>query len=110
MNRQQRRKAQRRQHHHNAQHHGVMVAWAASEADLPEARQQTHDRLIATMGDQRRGGVTWRQTTGDQAVETMAMLTEGATCELADYYRRIRAMLREHGGWVVVASAPGEPR
>lgn len=64
----------------------VMVAWCAEESDLPEARQQTHDRLIASLGAQRRGGVTWRWWTGHAAEDALASIGEDAVGELAEYY------------------------
>jgi hypothetical protein len=106
------RAAHRRQRLHAPHGEGeiaVMVGWCKTEADLPETRKQTHDRLIEMMGDRRTGGVTWRWWTGEQAVEALERLKEGASGGLADYYRRISAHLREWDGFVVMASAPGRP-
>jgi hypothetical protein len=89
--------------------HGVLVGWAATEADLPEARQITHDKLIALMGDRRTGGVEWRTVVGAQAEQALGTLQVGASPTLADHYRRLGGMLREYGGFLVVASAAGRP-
>lgn len=88
---------------------GVLIGWAHTEADLPEARQATHDQLISLMGAGRTGGVTWRQATGTDALSMLAAAAVDTPIdsELFDHYRRLRAMLREYGGWLVLASAPG---
>ncbi len=88
---------------------GVMVGWCATESDLEEAKQQTHDGLIKLMADRRRGGVHWRicQAGTDQAREALAKLFDGADVELADYYRQIAGMMREYGGFMVIALAEG---
>ena len=86
---------------------GVVAGWCETEADLLECRQATHDTLIQMMGALRVGGVTWRQVTGQDAYDTLDLLSKDASRELLDYYRSVRAHLRERGGWVVVATAPG---
>ena len=88
--------------------YGTVAAWCLDESDLPAARQQSHDTLIALMGDQRTGGVQWLQRTGDDATQLLGQLFEDATGEASDYYRRIGGHLREYGGWLVVAIAPGK--
>lgn len=87
--------------------HGVIVGWAATVADLEDAKRQTHDAVIEMLGPARRGGVTWRISSGDQANAVLHDFLEDATPEQANHYRRVRGMLREYGGYVVVASAPG---
>lgn len=85
--------------------YATLVAWCAAKSDLAEARRQTHDTLIAMLGDRRRGGVRWQQHTGADAVRALGIMREGATGELADHYRRVAGHLREYGGWLVVAMA-----
>lgn len=88
----------------------MLVGWCAAEEDLPDARQGTHDALLKVMGDRRTGGVTWRHYTGDQANEVLdRLVVDEKRPELSDHYRRLRALLREYGGWLVVATAPGRP-
>lgn len=87
--------------------YGVLIV-AATEADLPEARQRTHDALIGLMGDGRTGPIEWRQAKGAAATAILDIAArDPVTPELADYYRRVRAMVRENGGWLVMALAPG---
>lgn len=85
---------------------GTTAGWC-DEASIELAKKQTHDTLIALMGDRRIGGVQWRIHTGQEAVEALGVLRKGATGEHADYYRQIGAHLREYGGYLVVAMAPG---
>lgn len=95
-------------------HQGVAIvaAWCQGDDDLPEARQQTHDKLCALMGDTRTSGVQWLWYRDEHATEALDRLQlEDDPPELSDYYRRIRAHLREYGGYLVVAMAEGiEPR
>ncbi len=42
------------------------------------------------------------------ADEALSHLRADATGEVADYYRRIAGMLREYGGYLVVALALGK--
>lgn len=94
---------------------GLIIGWAPDEAALPEARQKTHDALIMAMGPLRLGGggVSWRQVTGDSASEVLSSMTReeyeehGGRAEYLDNFRRLRAHLREYGGWLVIATAPG---
>lgn len=86
-----------------------VAAWAADEAALPEARTGTHDNLIALLGARRRGGVRWGQWTGAEAVAQLGQLQgEAYAPAVANYLRAIGGHLREYGGWLVVATAPGE--
>ena len=90
--------------------YGTVAAWCLAESDLPDARASTHDTLLKIMGDERTGGVQWLQWTGDEAWAALREIREGATGEHADYYRRISGHLREYGGWLVLAMAPGKRR
>lgn len=87
--------------------HGVVPAWCATEDDLETTRQQTHDILVQLMGDRRVGRVSWRWWTGPAAEQSLGILGQGATGENAEYYRQIGAHLRQYGGFLVVAMAPG---
>lgn len=88
---------------------GVLVAWCRGPEDLEDAKQQTHDGLIALMGDRRTGGVQWRICEGrEQGEEALRVLRHGCTDQaLLDLYRRHGAHLREWGGYLVVAMAEG---
>lgn len=88
--------------------YATVLAWAASEAELPQARQQTHDMLIAGLGARRRSGVQWRWWTGEEAYSVLDQHLAGPTDQAA-HYRRLRALLREHGGLLVMALAEGKP-
>lgn len=112
MNRAQRRKHQRAHRNHAPDYDpwvGVQLAWCATEDDLPEARQRSHNALIATMGANRTGGVKWSQLQTEAGKDFLANIIgdEGNSAELNDYYRRLMAHLREYGGWLVVAQAEG---
>lgn len=97
--------------------YGVQPAWCAGlPADVAEAKRLTHDQLISTMGARRTGGVRW-VVAGDvdesyRLVEIIAS-NEGAAAPLTElegnYVRQLRAHLREYGGLIVVALAPGAP-
>ena len=103
-----RRATKRRGHLHDATEEAIVAAWCAGEEDIIEANKATHDALIRMLGPRRRGGITWRVYVGEAAMDTVGRMAgaPGNSPELANYYRRIRAMLREQGGCLVVASAP----
>lgn len=111
-NRAQRRREQRARRKHNHDYDpwvGIQLAWAENEDALPEARQRTHDHLIASMGANRTGGVKWSQLQTEAGKDFLNNIIgdEGNSAELNDYYRRLYAHLREYGGWLVVATAEG---
>lgn len=84
----------------------VLAAWAATEADLPECRKRAHDQLIELMGDHPRGPVRWTWHTGDEAHLVLDQMVRTETsAALLDHYRRLRAHLREWGGYLVLAMA-----
>lgn len=88
--------------------YGVLACWCATEADLPSARRQSHDALLKMLGNLRTGGVEWRTYEGQDAKDALSVLYEDNTsAALSDYYRRLGGLLREHGGCLVVAMAPG---
>lgn len=88
----------------------IVAGWCQSEAELDETRQETHDTVIRLLGARRRGGVRWAwYPDRDDAYEALDQLTEGASPELSDHYRQLRGLLREHGGILVLAMAPGAP-
>lgn len=89
-----------------------MPGWVAATADLPLARRETHDALIRLLGSRREGAVYWRWEQGTKARELLDEVHPyvlGADHE-NDVRRRMHAMLREYGGWIVVAfCAASEP-
>lgn len=85
---------------------GVLTGWAASDAERQRVRELTHDKLVAMLGAQRSGGVVWRESTGSRALELIDELDVDVSPELADYYNELRAVVRLHGGILVVAFAP----
>jgi hypothetical protein len=104
-------KRRRRAERHDATEEAFVAAWCAGEDDIVEANKATHDALIRMLGARRRGGTTWRVYVGGDALRVLGMMlgAPGNSTELANYYRRIRALLREQGGYLVVASAPAVP-
>lgn len=114
------RRAERRRHqieakrarhaHHidNASDYGMVAGWAGDVGDLDEARREGHDILVRLMGSARTGAVKWSCTQGTAAFEQLDLLedrdSEGG---VLDIYRRIRRLLIDHGGWLVIAMAPG---
>lgn len=88
--------------------YGIQLGWCESAADLDTVRRETHDTLIANMGHARTGGVSWSIVTGDDAFKRLSTLFEHSPSpEHSESYRRIRGMLREYGGFLVIASAAG---
>lgn len=106
-------RAERRKHRHKGDDDwvGVQLGWCATDDDLPECRQQTHDNLIRMMGGGRTGGVQWRQLQGGAALDFMESLKAGEDTQpaLLVYYRQIVEFLQNDGGWLVVATADGIP-
>lgn len=91
----------------------TIAGWCKSEEDLEECQHQAHDTLVAGMGENRVGPVRFSVSSGDEAQVMLTQLGEGNTNQaMLDHYRRLRAMLREYGGWIVVALAPArsDPR
>lgn len=89
---------------------GFVVGWCDADEgpDYETALKGTHDALIKLMGTERVGGVGWQVVGLPQANDVLDTLTEGTeTQELLDHYRHLRALLREHGGYLVIARAPG---
>lgn len=111
MTRRRHRPVPQRNPHHLAGDHALAlhIGWCANELDLEETKTLVHDALIAQMGDARTGGVTWHIYDGTAAV--------GVICELlalpdndeslADDYLNVAQHLRDDGGILVVATAPG---
>lgn len=89
--------------------YGVQFAAVADAGDkgaLEEARQLTHDALIAEMGARRRGGVSWRWWSARTVLDDpgFAGLLAGAEyAELRGYLARCPE------GLLVMATAPGDP-
>jgi hypothetical protein len=100
-----RRKALRLDHDGDV---AFMVAWSSADpADLEAARKDTHDRLIGWLGSRRTSGVTWSHFSGDGAREQLSRLSanETAGSDQWNYYRRLRGLLREYDGFIVIAYA-----
>lgn len=94
--------------------YGIVVGWAGGEPEtIEQCKQQTHDAVIDIMGEQRTGGVEWRIIADvDDANHVLDQLVAGDGMEplldeLFNYYRSLRGMLREHGGVLIMAMAPG---
>lgn len=88
----------------------TVAGWCA-EDNLEEGKRQTHDSLIKLMGAQRTGGVRWHISQLPEANGHLDDLisAEGTSTDLFEYYREIRAHLREYGGHLVIAMAAGRP-
>jgi len=90
------------------QNWAIVAGWCAGEEELEKAKKLSHDAVIEQLGDRRTGGVQWNITWGLEATERLNMLTRDTSDEIAlSHYRRLRALIREHGGGIVIAMAPG---
>lgn len=97
----------------------TIVGWCESEDQVEGLKRSTHDAVIRQLGAARRSGVAWRIAQGAGASDLLAVLAnpddkaghgpDVTSQELHDYYRRLRGLLREYGGFIVVAIAEGEP-
>lgn len=99
----------RRARHTDDEEWGVQAGWCASDDELEEAKKQTHDRLISQLGARRRGGVRWIVLEGMPTRRKAGELMIGIAPDSlhGHYYRRIQGLLREYGGLLVIAMAPG---
>lgn len=90
--------------------YGMVAGWCAGTGELDAAKQATHDAVIEMLGDRRLGGVTWRIFDGpDECNGALDQLqARAAQGPEADHYRRLRAMVREYGGFIVMAFALGD--
>jgi hypothetical protein len=107
-----RRAARARARNHEDDDVAIVAGWAADKTALAEARKGTHDAVINLLGRARRGGVEWRQLTGDDALNIIGELVANLDPDDVDghdHYARIEGLLRARGGWLVIASAPGDP-
>lgn len=88
----------------------MLTGWCLDETDLPDARRKLHDALVGFMGDKRTGPVTWRWWSDSEAVDQLRKMRAGGIPRGADadQERRVAACLREYGGYLVVAMAPGK--
>ena len=97
----------------------LIPAWCREASDLDHVKQETHDRVIARLGDRRTGGVRWKIAGPDQADAYAALDHLAKRPENPDdvahsegwyeHIRRLRALVREYGGYIVIAMAPGRP-
>lgn len=86
----------------------VQCSWARTEADLDEAKQRTHDRVIVALGAHRTGGVRWMIQQPPEAYKTLAtMAADGGESYAAEVTEPISTLLETEGGYLVVAMAPG---
>lgn len=91
---------------------GVVPGWCATEADLEELRRQTHDLLIKLLGESRTSGVTWRQYSGAAALSAVTMLRLDAVTHQLEWVAmcdELERKLRDEGGYLVIATAEGDP-
>lgn len=92
----------------SAEELGVVIGWA-DNAHVEGAKTQTHDTLIELMGEARTGGVRWYLI--DDALAALAQLDRmrpGASPELLEVYDHVAGLVRELGGVLVIATAPGK--
>lgn len=88
---------------------GVIVGWCDVD-HVEEAKKQTHDTLIELMGDTRTGGVSWRLIDDPLlALSQLDAMREGADEPHIELYDKVAGFIREHGGVLVIATAPGRP-
>jgi hypothetical protein len=87
----------------------VVPGWCQSAGDLPATRRATHDILIHITGNQRRSGVSWRTLNGPTAVAAASDLGSSGTPEWRHHCNTIRRALIDRGGYLVLASAAGDP-
>lgn len=79
----------------------MRFGWCDHEDHLPTVRQHTHDQLIADLGHRRRSAITFTTFTMPEAItilDRLHALDGQDTPEL-------RALLLEHGGYLVIAHA-----
>lgn len=103
-------RAQRRTHHapDPDADYLTIAGWFQSLDDLKEAKRLSHDNVVDALGDRRTGPVQWRYATGPDAHRLLDQVAAGPKSdELGDHYRRLRAHLREWGGYIIVAMARG---
>lgn len=88
---------------------GVVVGWSDND-HVEMGKQQTHDTLIELMGPARTGGVTWRIVKGaERALPVLERLREGADAAHLALYDQLAALLTDHDGVLIIATAPGRP-
>jgi hypothetical protein len=87
----------------------VQMACAATPADVPTARQVSHDMLIRGLGDRRRGPVGWYEMTAAQGRVFVQQarpvsLYDGGTVASDEHDRAVLEYLAAHpAGMLVVA-------
>lgn len=84
---------------------GVQAAWV-EEHRLEEGKRATAQALEARAGELRTGPIDWRWFDPELAGAVLDTLVEGEPDEdMFNYLRRLRGLLREHGGFLVIAFA-----
>jgi len=101
MNRARRRRHRRHHHHHEDVGISMRFGWCDHEDHLPTVRQHTHDQLIADLGPRRRSAITWTTFTMPEAITILDRLHALDGQDTPD----LRALLLEHGGYLVIAHA-----
>lgn len=86
----------------------VQLGWCATEADLAELYQATHDMLINGLGALRTSGVEWRTFHGETAQALLQTALDNhpgdEDAEYRTYLEKMREHLNTHGGYIVAAS------
>lgn len=85
----------------------VNAGWCANDDNLEEAKRLSHDYVIAGLGRNRTSGVSWIIEQGDAALDVVERMRQDATPEELDHYDKLDELLRDHGGYLVVAMANG---
>lgn len=89
---------------------GVIAGWCIDEPDaIEDCKRGTHDAVIELLGDRRTGGVGWLigEPGSTDAVEELKR--DETDPALLAHYRHLCALVREHGGRIVLAMAPATP-
>lgn len=87
----------------------AQLAWLPDLVVVEEVQRETHDRLIAELGDRRRSGVQW--TIYDRTDAALAVVlglidaldVDTVPPEVLDQFARMVYRLRASGGGLVVA-------
>lgn len=88
----------------------AITGWCDGPEKLEECKKQTHDAVISMLGDRRSGGVSWKIVdVVDSALELLEKMRDGASEAHLEVYDHCAGLLREHGGILVIATAPGRP-
>jgi hypothetical protein len=86
-----------------------VVGWCATEDEMDDAYRGTFLSLTDQLGDRQTSPVQWAHLSGDLATSALDEMQANPanTLKMFDHYRRLRASLREYGGYLVIAYAKG---